>query len=1311
MGKLRKSVKIVLLVFVSLFFVSSIALFFFIHTGYLSTFFISFMNKQLSHKYDLVFNTSKVRGNLFGNLHFIDGSLSTLSDIELLKLEGLDIRYRLFSLLRKEIEIESISIDKLDLSYPLTFDTLMSVLRFKPKRETGIQVSLNQVDINSLTVFDSELPRDMILSSQSFSGRIELHPDSVIVIADTAYFELHQLGEELAFSRGSLLIVGDSLFIKTCKIENRSTESEICGLIKLDSILVGDLDIKIENLLLSERFPSLDKVFFKEDYLNFYGSLSASDNIFGSDLVFSGQIRGCDISNGRVEAEFRDDELNIRNFSFGSRGQSIFGHLNTDFVTGLTGEVGVEGFDLNRWQIFQTNTHLSGIILLEIDGAIDNPYELTARVKLRDSEVDTFGFDRIEGELHYKDGNFAICDTFFLVLGETILKVIGELNLSSGFIDGQCYFNSSDLSKFAGLLSIDSLQGDVEGFVEAKGDFKGPDLRGWVKGNQVGVPEIHFDEAIARFGAVNVDDELFGDIFIESINGESRYLKSPIPLASLVVRIESDTAYVRSLRIGGKDQNIEIKGSIVNLNDFYFDRVSALYKGNLLVNLEPIHLQLQQDTLKLNEVEFAANKGTIRVSASVVKRKLDYANLDIVDLSIDPLNVFIKGPQRVEGILSGNIEYFSPDGSPRLGGQISLEDVNFLSQKFDYLCLEVQVKDDRLLVNNFQILDTDSGLMKGSGYLSCSFPLKSNSPFLMEDDTVEIHLNFDNFQVGSFDPFLFPGIFKDGKLSGEVSITNSTGDPLIVYNLTARDPVFSRLKGDELIARGKYQNSKLQFIDLLLHDDGSLYKGYGYLPFNVSLVPGGIVFEKDQPMSMNFSASTSTLPFLTNYISDLEDVNGDFNLDLNLSGTPEFPVRSGNFTAKNATVYISSLENPVQGVEGSAVLENNVMDIVSFSGFMLKPGPRSTLGKAGSKIKAITWDVFFPPKVFEHGPNLSIVGTLDFTKFFDPYFNIRLDGKELYVRTLLAEQEGIVSGVLTMVGRDSVQIEGDIEVKEFVIRNEFTGSREMLEEERSGGTFRSISIHASLPGNFYFRNSQLDCELEGEMWIIHNTNEPYRYSGDLDVRKGKFFYYGNEFIIERGHISFEPFEFNPTLDIEAKINLASYGYQNYEESASEAEDEYVTVRLTGDFERPNLEFESDKYAQTDILMFLTRMQPAGDEFFSQEKFSSDAMNIFGAYFEQQLEKNISRISGLDAFDLRTKGNISSVSDIQLDRMSLILGRSITPDLFLKYERNLSLIDPDQQIGLEYRLNRSMSIVGDIDQNGLMRINYRYKYHY
>jgi len=598
--------------------------------------------------------------------------------------------------------------------------------------------------------------------------------------------------------------------------------------------------------------------------------------------------------------------------------------------------------------------------------------------------------------------------------------------------------------------------------------------------------------------------------------------------------------------------------------------------------------------------------------------------------------------------------------------------------------------------------------MNGYGTINCHFPLTEGVAFIDSTDSLDIQLQFENFAFSTFSSFMLPKLPKDGKLFGSFAIANTMNAPQFNYQLKIMDPVLDRISGNELQIKGEYKDQKLEFTNINFRDDKGVATGSGYLPFTFAFKPGHKVFNKDSSMYMNFSIHTSALEFLSQYIKNVESIDGVYDLAISISGTPNNPVRSGNVIAKDGIIRLTSLENPITGVVGSAILQDNKMEIVSFDGYMLRPVSRSRADKFKRNLRAYTWDILFPSVISSNEPNVSIAGEIDFTKFFKPVFNVHINGTELYMRSLLAEQEGILNGVFTFQGGDTLNIEGEIDLSEFIIRNEFQPSEPLIEESSAGRVHTNINLHAIIPGNLYFRNSQLDCELEGEMWIIKNGSEPYRFSGTLDIRKGKFFSYGWEFEIVRGSVIFDPTEFNPILDIEAKVDLASYAQSDTTDTRSNEEDN-VLVRLSGDLQNPTLEFESGKYSESDIIMFLTRTQLGEEDPLNQDRLSADARNIIGMYFERQLEKRISRISGLDEFELRTRGNL--LSNQQPDQWSFVLGRKIRPNLYLKYERALSLIEPNQQFGVEYRLNRNISITGDINQEGLLMINYLYKYRY
>ncbi|HDP67943.1 MAG TPA: hypothetical protein ENN20_05500, partial [Candidatus Marinimicrobia bacterium] len=881
----------------------------------------------------------------------------------------------------------------------------------------------------------------------------------------------------------------------------------------------------------------------------------------------------------------------------------------------------------------------------------------------------------------------------------------------SNSIRATVQFGSDSLDVLSDIAKLNNLQGSLQGYLEVSGQLCSPNFRGWLRGMEIGVANLTFKEAIARFGLKNIQENRFGDIYIEAINGRTPLLKESLPLASLIIRFEKDTSIVRSFRVVGDDMNLEMQGKMVGFSELYFNEINFDHNGNILKNIDPIQISLKEDTISLAEVRFALNEGMVILSGESINRRIRSAVMNISKLKIDPLNAYLKGARGVAGLLDGLIVYTDTAASPLVYSRMRVERANVLGKPFKNIRLEVRLVKDQVILENIFLEDKEKGFLTGFGQINCHFPKTDSLKFFNPSDLLNVQLQFDNFDFNMLGSFILPQLNKDGKLSGSLLVTNTLETPELNYQLTLADPVFDRLTGNTLSAEGIYRDQKLEFSKIKLIDRFGTANGSGYLPYTIAFKPLQVKFRRDAPMYMNLTLHTSSVEFLSKYIGNVESIEGDYNIALNLSGTPNNPVRSGNFSVKNGIIRVNTLENPVTGLTGSAILQKNMLEIVSLDGYLVKPLSASRFDRFKQTLKKYTVDILFPQSRSSDEPNVSIAGAIDFTTFFRPVFNVSMTGDNIYIRTLLAEQEGILDGSFTVVGGDTMNIEGEVDINEFIIRNEFGGGQELIQEDtKPGRVYTTINLHTIIPGNLYFRNSQLDCELEGEMWIIRDGPEPFRFSGTLNIRKGKFFYYGWEFDVVQGTLAFDPTEFNPTLDIEARVDLASYTDYRTTETAVGDKEDYVTVLLSGDLKNPTLTFDSNnKYNDSDILMFLTRTQPGGEEGLSQDRISADAMNVFGMYFERQLEQSISRISGLDEFELRTRGNL--LSNQQPDQWSVSLGQKLAPNLYLKYERQLSLIEPTQIFGVEYRLNRNFSIAGEVEQDGSYRINYLYKYRY
>ena len=1286
------------------FFLLSIAGFLLFHTQYWKNTVLSSVNNKMQKSYGLTLSATKLSGSLFTNLHFKNLQLLAASGKKLLQLESLDLSYRISSLLSGELDIQSISIDEPVFEFPNTIDSLKKYLGTK---QSGRNYELPEIVIHNLTILDSRNNNKPLLSSDLFYGKISIKQGQASVFADTAQLHFYQYDETLQISDALFNFRSDSLLIENCQIKNRSTPIKIEGKINLSKPLTTNLKIETGEIYFYERLPGLTDYLQQNDNIKLSGQLRSIGKEVKTDLTFTGNFRGTNFNQGSLIAEIKNKKINVKQLSISSGHDLISGTLQSDLKKLTSAKLILENFNLDKWNLFPKTTSLSGETTLKLIGNVKSPDTLFTDINFKDSNIDNLNFNYLDGNLQYTNKILKVVDTLAIAIAGANIKFTGSADLDSGNLNATAYFTTDKQAPIYNILPIDSLKGNIEGYVNARGTLSNPILKGQAFAHNFGTPKMHFKNTHFGYEIYNLYQNKSGEISIQAINGVSSIFSNPISEFDTKVLFNNDTLTLPEINIKSEEAALSMQGIIHQFRNFSFTDIKGKYRENYITNVNPLKITITQDSLILNPVSFNLNKGSFSLSAKYIANKFQNLEFQLKNTNAKPIFAILNPSLNITGIFSGELFYNITGKTPQITCTANLDNVNLPNHSFKKINLSAQVINNNIQLNNFTIYDTLDGYLVGEGNLSCNFPKIPDSKFLNDYDLIDANISFNNFSFKTFDKYFISKQKKDGKLSGDFKITNTLLNPQINFDMTILDPIFGKISGLELRYDGYYRDSLLTFSNINMLDISGIYKGSGYLPFKINLSKGIAKLQKNSKMDMNFTFKTSSTPFMTNYIRLIETLDGDFNFALNLSGTPAKPIRSGNLNIKNGILNITPIENAITNLEGSAILTDNIMEIVSLSGNLTRPSNNGI--SIPARISNFFTNIFSSKKDNESQPNFTWEGSFDLTRFFKPDYNLTMKGNELYIRTLLAEQEGIVNGTLNFTGRDTININGDIIVDEFFIRNEFTKKKRVVENLPPPKVHTLINMHVIAPGKLYLKNSQLDSELEGEVWLTKNSRDPFRYSGSLDIRQGDFYYYGWKFSNLTGNIIFDPAEFNPQLNIHADLNLATYFSQESGESISGNEEEMVIVRLTGDLEKPNLLFESSQYSQSDILMILSRTSLNNDETLDASAISSSAMNIFGTYFERQLEQNIARISGLDEFKIRTQGDLFSSQG--RDEWSFVVGQRIAPDFYLTYERKLSMVDPNQQLGMEYRLNKYNSIGGDIDQEGLIHINFKLKYHY
>ena len=154
----------------------------------------------------------------------------------------------------------------------------------------------------------------------------------------------------------------------------------------------------------------------------------------------------------------------------------------------------------------------------------------------------------------------------------------------------------------------------------------------------------------------------------------------------------------------------------------------------------------------------------------------------------------------------------------------------------------------------------------------------------------------------------------------------------------------------------------------------------------------------------------------------------------------------------------------------------------------------------------------------------------------------------------------------------------------------------------------------------------------------------------------------------------------------------------------------IDVSILGNPNNPVTHFNDNegRYNQTELLSMLT---------FGNAEFSNapgQVENIFSNYFENQIERSISRATSLDEFQLKSTGSLLNVMEGQEDiDIKLIVGKRLSNRMYINTQIDFRNFNENQYEAV-YQLSRNTSIVGGLNSkegNNSLHLKYRIKYYY
>ncbi len=963
---------------------------------------------------------------------------------------------------------------------------------------------------------------------------------------------------------------------------------------------------------------------------------------------------------GRLVLEERENGWVLDSLFVERKSSTIMISGASDSLKQFNAIVELKPFHLDDWAQVPFENSVNGSIILFGQVQFDTSVSLTASFNINETKA-LVTPTLISGTADYRNHQIRLLEPLLINQAGGQIQIIGSYDFSQKLILGDFKASNLDLKPFRNLTG--GALGIVSGMGHVEGSINQPQIKAEISLKHGQYKDLSLDAM-----------EVVGQLKVDSTGSEGSFHLTSDKLQwqnQLADNFTGDFHLGDSVLIFdnihvSRDQDyIQLSGDVTWDGSVTLDRFQAAYAGHLMVNPKPIRFTLSSEGVRTRPFEIHVDDGII--SGVVRKEKNWDLRLKITNISSELVSSFIPDDRlRFTGNLFGELGINTAPEDRKISIDMSLKNGKIAGESFDDMIVAGLFEQGILHIDEIALTHNGRTGLQVSGII----PVKSDTSHPV---MIDLSTHFNQFHLETLTQFI-PNFFTIGGLvSGTFDLGGSSRNTTFRYDLVIEDGTFDRLKLGQVSGTGNYQNHRWTMNDYASVKGTESLQGSGFLPVDFDL--GSPTFGrliKGDSLYIFVQGKKHDLDFLSAYLTDLDSARGDFDLKLTLSGKPEKIIRDGSMKIVDGRLYTPLLDNPIRHINGHLTIADNLLYIQDFSGVMRQKSSSMT-------------------------PNLTLSGEMDLSRFFHPRFNVKVDGKDIYFSSIAEDMKGNVDVDLTITGRDTITIAGTIPVNQVELTMEFVSETPGAVVAEPGATIPYYKITFPIVGELNLVNQQVDANLGGEVSLSQLGNEATNYSGELFVKDGRFYYSGGIFKDLNGYMSFDGKGFNPYLDFSAQTNI---------------DGEIIRISLTGPLDNPVMNLTSaSNFSQSDILQLLTWRKRFSDQDLTSTGLGTQAQAIFTAWFESQLEKNLMEFSGLDRLGIVEDVSISGLSPSGKEDLTIKADLSQKVSLNYAYRRSFSLTNPTHMLGVEYKFNRYLSVVGNIDQAGNFQAKYRLRYSY
>ena len=1094
----------------------------------------------------------------------------------------------------------------------------------------------------------------------------EIHPkeNGLNIDFDSLYIKHHDI--DYAFNLNDTKVNINNRIIKINPINGSLADLQLDGQLTFLQTEKQQLkgNININNIIVPEelfketplqvKFSKINSnLRFDTDFKNYSGLVTVNNNL------------GLNMTGDFNISKYRDRWLAQQILLQGEDAQLF---IHGDFIADneINAVFDLKQLDLSKWLTQQQTTNISGQASLNTiinTGAIQS---LSLDMKTKESalfEKDTLS---VNGQFVYEENILNIADPLTISVGPSSVTTLGQIDFVKEEINLKFDIQDANVFLINNFWSDSLENGTISGNIVAIGKIDDPTIIGSIQGNEIKYKDFILSE-LEMDGQRNVVEDVIGSAQLRL--GKGQWKDIEFEDGNIDVLFKQKEMHLSNIEITNRNEYLNCSAIIDNSNTIHVNNIKTFFRNHYLVSINPFSIKYNRDILNISPFKVRLDDGLVEGEINydnLLKGHLEFSNID--SELLHPLINYQRF--KFTGLMYGNMTFDDSFGDQKYSVDMLVKNGAFAAEPFEQLRASMDYSNKLLNINELELRENKNSWVDVEG----TIPFKEAK----KTEKIQLQSKYHNTSYKTIAQFLPDWFDINGVVNGELNIDGTGKDMKSNFNTTINNSTFDKISIGKVQGRGNYDGRKLNFTSFSSDLSNDHFTGYGHLPIDLNISSDTFGhFHRDDSLYIFVEGKSSNLDFISNYFDEIDKIPGSYKLLLELSGIWDNIIRNGNISASDVTIFTPLLDDPIEQMHGLVNIIDNQLIINDLQGKMYQSGKRKS----------------------SKSSNVSISGNMDMTSFFDPYIDINATGEDAYFRSLIYEIEGLTDFNINVSGRDTLLISGQVAPIDIEMFQPLTAGELGVLPSEEGSTIIHYKIDFPIKGKFKLTNDQLDAVLIGDVSINQFGDREMDFAGELIIDNGKFYYYGDVFTITEGYLTFDNHGFNPYLDITANTTI---------------DGERIEISIIGLIDNPNLIFTSERgFSQSDILELLTWRKKFEEQDITSTGLGYQASDIVLSWFGSQLDKNILELSGLNRLGILENIDVHGTTGLLTAGKDFSISAPLTDNVLINYayRRSFGISDSYHALGVELRLNRNLSLIGNIDRSGYMHVKYRIRYKY